>query len=167
VPLIFINLIDNINETNEDDHIENSMNIMKKFKLNMEMVKDNLYDLAPEKMKEEFDKISPTLKSAFTRLYNKTFQSSIIRKKSTLKKGKDSFEISNIKYDQDGNIIDEDNNINENEDNESSFVDIKDVKSKKSKKVTKTKKVTKRKSKNKKNKSSKNSSSFIDDSEEN
>ena len=167
VPLIFSNLIDNINETNEENNIENSIDLMKEFKLNMEMVKDNLYDLAPEKMKEEFDQISPTLKSAFTRLYNKTFQSSIIRKKSVLKKGKDSIEISNIKYDQDGNIIDEESNINENEDNDSSFVDIKDVKSKKSKKATKTKKVTKRKSKKKKNISSKNSSSFIDDSEEN
>ena len=175
VPLVFTTIINNINQTNEDDNLDNCIEIMKSFKLNMEMVKENLMDLAQEKMQKEYNNIAPTAKSAFTRLYNKNFKSSIIRKKGS-KKGKDTLEISNIKYDEDGNPINEgDNNDNDddNEDNESSFIDIKDNKSKKSKKNTKEKKVikgkTKAKSKGRKNKkSSKNSqnSSFIDDSEE-
>ena len=175
VPLVFTTIINNINQTNEDDNLDNCIEIMKSFKLNMEMIKENLMDLAQEKMQKEYNNIAPTAKSAFTRLYNKNFKSSIIRKKGS-KKGKDTLEISNIKYDEDGNPINEgDNNDNDddNEDNESSFIDIKDNKSKKSKKNTKEKKVikgkTKAKSKGRKNKkSSKNSqnSSFIDDSEE-
>ncbi len=175
VPLVFTKIINNINETNENDNLDNCIEIMKSFKLNMEMVKENLMDLAQEKMQKEYNNIAPTAKSAFTRLYNKNFKSSIIRKKGS-KKGKDTLEISNIKYDEDGNPINEgdNNDNNDNDDNESSsFIDIKDVKSKKSKKSTKDKKITKDKNKGKskgrKNKkSSKNSfsSSFIDDSEE-
>ena len=174
VPLVFTTIINNINETNEDNNLDNCIDIMKSFKLNMEMVKENLMDLAQENMQKEFNNIAPTAKSAFTRLYNKNFKTSIIRKKGS-KKGKDTLEISNIKYDEDGNPINEGDNNNDNndDDNESSIIDIKDVKSKKSKKNTKDKKITKEKNKGKskgrKNKkSSKNSqsSSFIDDSEE-
>ncbi len=174
VPLVFTTIINNINETNEDNNLDNCIDIMKSFKLNMEMVKENLMDLAQENMQKEFNNIAPTAKSAFTRLYNKNFKTSIIRKKGS-KKGKDTLEISNIKYDEDGNPINEGDNNNDNndDDNESSIIDVKDVKSKKSKKNTKDKKITKEKNKGKskgrKNKkSSKNSqsSSFIDDSEE-
>ena len=128
-----------------------------------------------EKDKEKSETINDILKKLVTvKDINYNFKSSIIRKKGS-KKGKDTLEISNIKYDEDGNPINEGDNNNDNndDDNESSIIDVKDVKSKKSKKNTKDKKITKEKNKGKskgrKNKkSSKNSqsSSFIDDSEE-
>ena len=147
---LFLNII--IDYVNNDNYDE-SLNLMKKYKISMDVFKENIIDLAGEKIKKNFEKIGTRIKSNFTKKYNKNFKTSIIKNK----KGKTSkTEINNNKYDQDGNLIDfddlDENNFNlfEEEEMTEKEIKIKNEKKVKKEKVKESKK--KNKKKNKKNK---------------
>jgi len=107
--------------------VETCLRLMKNYKLSMEKFKENIVDLQPgDKILTKYEKISPQIKAYFTKKYNEAFKTSIVRKKK-----KDS-EDDKVRYDAEGNIIEEMSNDNP-EDDEEHYSDIPEDKSKKEK----------------------------------
>ena len=96
------------------------------------MFKENLIDIQPnELLTKRYEKVTPSLKTSLTKKYNECFKTSMIKRKR-----KDNKE-ANVKYDEDGEIIDDINQSAEEEDKqEEEEVLIKETKktTKKSKK---------------------------------
>ena len=160
-PLVLNIITDYIN----DNNYEEALNLMKRYKITMDILKENVIDLTGEKIKKNFEKVGTSIKSAFTKEYNKNFKTSVIK----VKKGKTSkTEINNNKYDEEGNLIegddlDENNkDLDEEEETEDKIIKIKNDNKDKSKKLKGN--IKKNKKKNKKSKRKKDES-FIDDEE--
>lgn len=116
----------------------------------MELFKENIMDLSNEKIKNQFEHVGTTAKSALTREYNKNFKTSIVRKKGKGKKGEEDTE-EGKKFDRDGNCIEgELNETQVEEEDEESLNESIVVNGKEKKTKAKTKGKTKGKTKKKK-----------------
>ena len=126
LPVIYTQLLDLISEGD----IENVLNMMKEYRITMDLFKENMTDLVGEKLQLQFEKVGTTNKSNLTRAYNKNFKTSIIRNKNKKGKTKNSVNLNsqNI-YDENGNPL---NEITEEEldDNDESSELVLDVKGK-------------------------------------
>jgi replication factor C subunit 1 len=112
VPLILSRISNNLIDFGHDG-IENCLQFMKEYKITMEKFKENVTHLQPnEKILSKFEKIAPTIRAALTRKYNEAFKTSLVRKKK-----KETAEESKTIYDNEGNVIEE---IKEVEDDENS-----------------------------------------------
>ena len=77
---------------------------MREYKISMDTFKENVLDLQPnEVIVKKYEKLNPTIKSAFTKAYNENFKATFVRKK----KKEETEPEENLKYDADGNIIEE------------------------------------------------------------
>ena len=127
---------------------DSSLGLMRKYKITMELFKENIMDLSNEKIKTQFEHIGTTAKSALTREYNKNFKTSIVRKKG--KKGEEDTE-EGKKFDRDGNCIEAElNGTQIEEEDEESLNESIVVNGKEKKTKAKTKGKTKGKTKKKK-----------------
>ena len=124
LPVFYTYLVDYI----VDGDIENTLELMKKYRITMEYFKENMTDLVDEKLKIQFEKIGTSNKSNLTRAYNKNFKSSIIRNKNKKGKAKSSVNLNNQNiYDENGNPLNEiqEEEIEENDESSESILDIK------------------------------------------
>ena len=129
---------------------DSSLELMRKYKITMELFKENIMDLSNEKIKNQFEHVGTTAKSALTREYNKNFKTSIVRKKGKGKKGEEDTE-EGKKFDRDGNCIEgELNETQVEEEDEESLNESIVVNGKEKKTKAKTKGKTKGKTKKKK-----------------
>ena len=99
-PLIF-NIIMNILIDKAKDGIDEILNIFTKLKMSITQFKETLFDLQTESAKQIYNKMNTGVKSALTKKLNEHFKTSIKVKKSK----KEGNEDSNIKRDNEGNII--------------------------------------------------------------
>ena len=120
LPVMYTYLIDYI----VDGDIDGVLEMMKKNHITMDLFKENMTDLASEKLKLAFEKIGTANKSNLTRAYNKNFKSSVIRVKNKKGKNKSSVSVNVSKekvYDENGNLLNEiEEEIEEENDEESS-----------------------------------------------
>jgi replication factor C subunit 1 len=125
VPLILSKVTDKLIE---DDiaGIDSCLYFLKEYKLPLDTFKENVLDLHPNiKKVEKFNKINSQVRANLTRRYNEAFKTSIVRKKRKEKSE------SSVKYDEEGNIIDEVEEEGESEkEEENSTIKIKAKKSK-------------------------------------
>lgn len=163
LPIIYLQIIDKIVENSSEE----ALNIMKKYRLTMDMFKENIIDLVGDRLAKQYENLGREDKSNLTRLYNKNMGSSIIRARN--KKGKATSVVNKVTaYDEFGNPLNagEDEPEEDNEKTEEIVeLNIKPRKTRGKTKTNKTKKTNKtaktKKGKGKKGKSE--SSSFIDD----
>ena len=126
LPVFYSYLIDYI----LDGDIDTVLQMMKNYRVTMELFKENMTDLVDEKLKLKFDKVGTTNKSNLTRAYNKNFKSSIIRVKNKKGKTKNSVNINSQNvFDENGNPLNE-NFTEEGEENDESSESILDIKGK-------------------------------------
>ena len=120
LPVMYTYLIDYM----VDGDIDGVLEMMKKNHITMDLFKENMTDLASEKLKLAFEKIGTANKSNLTRAYNKNFKSSVIRVKNKKGKNKSSVSVNVSKekvYDENGNLLNEiEEEIEEENDEESS-----------------------------------------------
>ena len=101
----------------------------------MDLFKENMTDLASEKLKLAFEKIGTANKSNLTRAYNKNFKTSIIRNKNKKGKNKTSVDVNNEKvFDENGNPLNdiegENENVEENDESSETVINGKKGKTK-------------------------------------
>ncbi len=121
--------------------VEKVFSVLHIHKMSLMLFKENLFDLQyNESITHKYEKLNPSIKSLLTKKLNEEFKTSIVNKK---KKGKDyNFILADTeksqKFDQEGNIIEEDSDGDE-EGNESGVEENSkiNVKSKETKKTTK------------------------------
>ena len=124
LPVFYTYLIDYI----LDGDIDTVLQLMKNYRVTMELFKENMTDLVDEKLKLKFDKVGTTNKSNLTRAYNKNFKSSIIRVKNKKGKTKNSVNINSQNvFDENGNPLNEvvEEEVEENDESSESVLDIK------------------------------------------
>ncbi len=124
VPLILSKVSDRLIE-DDNSGIDACLHFLKEYKLPLDRFKENVLDLHPNSKKvEKFEKINPQVRAALTRRYNEAFKTSILRKKRKEKSQ------SSIKYDEEGNIIDELDEEGDSEEEDNSTIKVKTKKTK-------------------------------------
>ena len=114
-PFILTKIVGEMDKGN----IEAILAFMRRYKITMEVLKENIFDLAGDKIRGEFDHLGTSVKANLTREYNKHFKSSITRKKE---KNKTTVGVAAAKFDEEGNMIVEEEKVQEEEDQEESSV---------------------------------------------
>jgi hypothetical protein len=81
VPIIFSKITNYLVNLGKDG-VEMVINILTTFKINIQIFKENLFDLnTNELMLKKYEKLNPTIKSWLTKKLNEEFKTSIIKKK--------------------------------------------------------------------------------------
>lgn len=127
VPLVLSKIANNLVDYGKDG-IDMCLKFMEEYKLSMDKFKEHVMDLQPsEKLLAKFNNVSQPLRTALTRRYNETFKTSL-----TKRKRKDGADTSKVRYDDEGNVIEEMDG-EEDEEDEEEPVEIKTKKGKKKK----------------------------------
>lgn len=89
---------------------------MREYRISLDTLKENILDVQPnESILKKFEKINSQVRASLTKRYNETFKTSLIHKKKKAPKDPQD----NIKYDDQGNVIEvlqeEDDDIDDGE----------------------------------------------------
>jgi hypothetical protein len=143
-PLVLSVINNSLIGSGKEEGVEYCIRFMRCYKLTMDKLKENVMDLQQNKsLQSTFENIAPQIKAYFTKKYNEAFRTSI-----TKRKRKDIGE-SKVKYDEEGNFIEEmevDDVEDFNDDDVSEKVSVK----KKKEKSVRSKETSKSVKKNKK-----------------
>jgi hypothetical protein len=124
-PLVLSKIANNLVNFGEDG-IEACLDFMVRYRISMDKLKDNIMDLQPNpSIKIKFEALNTQIKSLFTRKYNESYKTSLVRRKK-----RETDPESKVRYDPDGNVIEE---LQEDEEEEEEQIgkDIKETKKKK------------------------------------
>ncbi|MCQ2819606.1 MAG: AAA family ATPase [archaeon] len=120
------------NALDEDGSADSAIEIMKKYRLTLDMFKENILDLCDDKFKESFNAMSSSVKGNLTKNYNKNCKSSVYEKRKAKREKGEAYGVG--KFDENGNVfhekLDDATLMDEEEEDEESSMTKKSGKSK-------------------------------------
>lgn len=103
-----------------EGEIDKCLEMIRKYKLSLELVKENIMDLCEERYQALFEKVGTSMKSSLTREYNKNFKTSVVKKRGKNRNDGGTSGGDGAKYDKEGNLLYEEQGDNGNSEGDES-----------------------------------------------